>query len=509
MTSATNPEQREQLLGFQRRVPLRKDRKHSWESHAVAGSLMKDVLHTLDLLAANDKTQFIFASLPAILKMCNQRRSRNKLPPCKMRQLKRILALLYDLHIVSHYFKSWDGRYGFVFEPHDGRCCTLDKHGNIIRKKYSVKMEPQPDGGVICVKHAYRGMPPYGTLGEPPEGHRRDTAQDTMKTPARTPVRTPQDAFEDTTQDTIRDTGDSSQLTNCVELTDEQVTEWLAEHAQWALSKVRRSVSLDKVGKVLGFKGLQGSEVSNQVSSSENEPQGQGQPRPEKQPQSQNQQPESFPSLRPTDLTAKATPTPAPMKVKNKSTTETIGEFFLGCTSLIETITDCELDADCISSWSEDDKDALEDCMEKAIAAKATRPYCGRLTLASLMGDTMKLLMETYEKEVPKPWVPVMRLLRERPPRTADVAPWKPGEFVIADQLKSGRVPCGDRLWLRESERESQGYAVKDEFGVWQKPTPDEAAVMAFAAELAKREPCPGCGIKHTPPFCKGSGSAK
>ena len=310
MTSATNPEQRRQLLGFQRRVPLRKDRKQLGIP-CCCRFPHEGRTYTLDLLAANDKTQFIFASLPAILKMCNQRRSRNKLPPCKMRQLKRIIALLYDLHIVSHYFKSWDGRYGFVFEPHDGRCYTLDKPGNIIRTKYGVKMEPQPDGGVICIKHAYRGMQPSGTLGEPPEGHRRDTAQDTMKTPARTPVRTPQDAFEDTLRTPFGTPAIPANLLtalNCRRAGYRMVNRTCPMGA----FKVRRSVSLDKVGKVLGFKLLPGEEVSNQVSSSENEPQGQGQPRPEKQPQSQNQPARVFPSLRPTDLTAKATPTLAP-----------------------------------------------------------------------------------------------------------------------------------------------------------------------------------------------------
>jgi hypothetical protein len=31
----------------------------------------------------------------------------------------------------------------------------------------------------------------------------------------------------------------------------------------------------------------------------------------------------------------------------------------------------------------------------------------------------------------------------------------------------------------------------------------DELAIAEFAAELAGREPCPGCSVKHLPPFCK------
>ncbi len=121
----------ERDLGFKSHVSLGKS-KHSWESHADRGTLMKDVLHVLDLLAANDeKSRFIFAELSAILRLCNKRRIKNKLKPCSMSHLKHVFAFLHSFHIISPYFTTWDGRYGFIFEPHDARRTV--EHGVCIK----------------------------------------------------------------------------------------------------------------------------------------------------------------------------------------------------------------------------------------------------------------------------------------------------------------------------------------------------------------------------------------
>jgi hypothetical protein len=225
----------ERVYGFKPRVKIGKS-KHSWESHADAGTLMKDVLHWLDFLAAQNPNRFIFSGLPALLEMCNKRRVRNNLKPVGMRHLKKALAFLRDWHIISPYFTAWDGRYGFIFEPHDAR--RSEEHG-------------------VCIKHAQ--MNPYGDLPEPPDGARRGTqralqehskghSEGTARGTQRAPLVAPEDVFSGTIRGTVRGTDDSAKPIDCVELTDEQVAKWMTENVQADASKVIRLYGSNAVG---------------------------------------------------------------------------------------------------------------------------------------------------------------------------------------------------------------------------------------------------------------------
>jgi hypothetical protein len=149
---------------------------------------------------------------------------------------------------------------------------------------------------------------------------------------------------------------------------------------------------------------------------------------------------------------------PAPIKIKG----ETIGDHFaLGAT--VEEITDGELDpAD--TDWSEDNWKTFLGCIQQAVDAKAALPFSGRTSCAQLMGDSMKLLRECHGKDAPRPWVPIMKLLREtRGPAMMRSA----GEEIADDARKTAE------------------------------------AVKEFAEEIAKRHACPGCGVRHPPPYCK------
>jgi hypothetical protein len=98
---------------------------------------------------------------------------------------------------------------------------------------------------------------------------------------------------------------------------------------------------------------------------------------------------------------------PAPMKIKG----ETIGDHFALDTT-VEEITDGELDpAD--TDWSENDWKIFLGCIQQAIDAKAALPFSGRTSCAQLMGDSMRLLRECHGKDAPRPWVPIMKHLRE------------------------------------------------------------------------------------------------
>jgi len=134
-----------------------------------------------------------------------------------MSHLKHVFAFLRGWHFISPYFKTWDGRYGFIFEPHDARRSL--QHG-------------------VCIKHAQ--MDPYGALGEPPDGTRRSTVV--------APLVAPQVDFRSTARSTPRSTDDSSKPTDCEELTDEQVAKWMTENAQDYSSKVLRLEGLKVKG---------------------------------------------------------------------------------------------------------------------------------------------------------------------------------------------------------------------------------------------------------------------
>ncbi len=105
---------------FNWRVPLRTGRKHGWEHHGKKGTLVRRLLGVLDLWASNDKRhRFIFcSSREGLLKQVNAGKNREQY---SMTQLEQVLHELRERHIISPYFTAYDGRYGFVMQPHDGR----------------------------------------------------------------------------------------------------------------------------------------------------------------------------------------------------------------------------------------------------------------------------------------------------------------------------------------------------------------------------------------------------
>jgi hypothetical protein len=224
----------EREYGFKRRVKLGKS-KHSWESHADADTLLKDALHWLDLLAGNDPQRFIFASTPAILKKCNARRVRNKLKPASLSNLKHVFGFLQDLHIMSPYFTTWDGRYGFVFEPHDARCNV--EHGVCIKHVYTSKQ-------LESIRKSWPSESTPRSTDAALDEHRCSTAVALSVAPL--------SDFRSTVRSTPRSTAEDSKPTDCEELTDEQVAKWMAENVQ---------ASAPKVCKVVGFEGSKVSRV--------------------------------------------------------------------------------------------------------------------------------------------------------------------------------------------------------------------------------------------------------
>ena len=94
----------------------------------------------------------------------------------------------------------------------------------------------------------------------------------------------------------------------------------------------------------------------------------------------------------------------------NPAPEETVGERF-GEIS-IHTISDGELERDgSYRHW-----DLLEESCVAAVQAKATLPYRGRRTNGDLMGTAMERLKAEHNVNVPKPWLPIMKKLREGGP---------------------------------------------------------------------------------------------
>lgn len=175
-------------------------------------------------------------------------------------------------------------------------------------------------------------------------------------------------------------------------------------------------------------------------------------------------------SLSGPDLDLKATPTPKPAPMK------TIGEHFMGDLT-IGPLTNYELDHEELARWfTNDDGDLLEECIAAAVAAKTDRPYRGPKTNAELMGDTMKLLRDTYDRDVPKPWVPVMQTLRD-----SDKVPLAKKQTVPSSTPSVRQEPspwhkangyerCADEIWRPKADREALGFTVKDKYEIWRKP---------------------------------------
>lgn len=214
------------------------------------------------------------------------------------------------------------------------------------------------------------------------------------------------------------------------------------------------------VGQCVGEGEGKGSGLGFAAKSSENE-------QSQEQPQPQSQERKATPSLSiPTDrleATAKATPAPAPAVPAR----ETIGEHFRGDLT-IASLSDHNLDDDV--TWSAEDREQLNECIREAVSARAAQPYVDLRTNASLMGDAMKLLLETYEKNVPAPWLPVMQLLRDADSKPRKAKPKPPVKQEPSDWHRAnGYEQCSDNIWRPAVGRESDGYTVKREDGIWWK----------------------------------------
>lgn len=99
----------------------------------------------------------------------------------------------------------------------------------------------------------------------------------------------------------------------------------------------------------------------------------------------------------------------------------TIGSVLAGSDLL--TLSDGEFDVTYLTKYPY--RRQLDECCGRAVSELADEPYDGRPSCARVMGRAMELLRKTYDLNVPRGWVPILRKLRaiESPsrshPRTA------------------------------------------------------------------------------------------
>ena len=214
MTATNSQTERDFSDSFLWRVQLRADRPHLWKHHARVGTLMREVLGLLDKWARNDPQRFVPASLAAILKNCNKgKRSEGK--SYTLRHLKFVMAELRARHIISPYFTTWDGRDGFVMEPHELRTCLLDD-GKVCQKRAPKRFE--------CSDEVAEKLTGCSPLSSPPVHHLFTDLFTTCS-----PTSSPTGSQKFTDQFTERFTSELSKVYKNAELTEALCKSWFAD----------------------------------------------------------------------------------------------------------------------------------------------------------------------------------------------------------------------------------------------------------------------------------------
>jgi hypothetical protein len=216
---------------FNRRVVLRMDREHSWRHHGRNGTLLKEVLGILDKWAAREEKKsgyrFVFAHRDTILNLCFKGK-REEGKHFSLTQLKRIFDELRAEHIMSRYFETGDGRFGFIVAPHDSLCRVQDNVCILPNRSIAL---PAPEMPVIKGRLAALAALKAAPI-RPSTRHRDDTQHgpDTALNTA------PASRIEDTEHGPQHGSGESLYLSNFAMLTESEKADWLASREQFGAS---------------------------------------------------------------------------------------------------------------------------------------------------------------------------------------------------------------------------------------------------------------------------------
>ena len=201
----------EREYGFKPRVKIGKS-KHTWESHADAGTLLKDVLHILDFLAASEPNRFIFSGLASTSEDVQQ--------ATHQEQVKAVLTEP-PASTSSHSFATGissrrTSRRGTVVTVSSsshmkrGNQSSMASASSMRKRIRTETCQSRPMARVVVAlaKHC----------------------KSAQRAPFVAPVVAlvaPSSDFRSTVGSAPRSTDDSSKPTDCEELTDEQVAKWM------------------------------------------------------------------------------------------------------------------------------------------------------------------------------------------------------------------------------------------------------------------------------------------
>ena len=158
-------------------VPRRKDREHSWKHHCRS-SLTREVLGVIDMLAAAEEARsglrFVFIGQDALLALCFKGPRKEGKRYSKDR-LKHVFEELREQHIISRYFETGGGRYGFIVAPHDSLCCSDGKTCLLPNRAAWQFVEQKTDWRskvVAALRHSKQHRCSTQNSTEPSTGHR-------------------------------------------------------------------------------------------------------------------------------------------------------------------------------------------------------------------------------------------------------------------------------------------------------------------------------------------------
>jgi hypothetical protein len=219
---------------FNRRVVLRKDREHSWRHHGRNGTLLKEVLGILDKWAEREEKKsgyrFVFAHRDTILNLCFKGKREEK-KHFSLAHLKRILDELRAEHIISRYFETGDGHWGFVVAPHDSLCyvqhnvCILPNRS--VPPAFEVPIETGRLAALAALKENLKKNPsraPTRTLDEP------------QHEPLMSPNMSPVSRIEEPQHEPQHEPDQALYLSNFELLTESEKADWLESRKQLGAS---------------------------------------------------------------------------------------------------------------------------------------------------------------------------------------------------------------------------------------------------------------------------------
>jgi len=455
------------------RVKIRADRPHKLKHHGKRGTVVHELLGILDLLAAKDPHRFVFASNGGLVDLCNKKVGKDVV--CyTLRWVKYALAEFRARHIISPYFHTYDGRYGFVVAPHESLC---HRQGDVCIMRTPKKFEYTAEQAVRLLPPPPTGLSPLRkwpgwdarqrTLRKKKAGcNSVELSSSSVELDARTSLLTSPATSPVTSPDTSPATSPVTSPETDQNFTSNFTGDFTGQAPQSTQTKLVAEVpSANRFadGIESGFASL----INRST----------GEPEEPKEPVSRahtNQPTRTY------FLLGAAPQPPVNEKVKSHDGDKTIGDMFEGWTwERMDQLTDGELNTQNRQFQSYEHEQEMEATILAVIAERNDEPFRGRLTCAALMNAAMARLKKEQGLDAPACWLPVIRTLRDehsKPVNLCDNFAKQPNGRPIFSSAPNPYQPgdawemCIDGIRRCKVDREAYGFTVRAEDKVWERP---------------------------------------